>query len=319
MADLISLIVPCYNEEQSLPYFWKEMTSVMENLNYLDFEVIFVNDGSRDGTLELLRQLAKQDSRAKYISFSRNFGKEAAMYAGFEHAKGDFAAVMDADLQDPPALLEQMYKALTEEGYDSAATRRVTRKGEPPIRSFFARMFYRLINRMADIEIVDGARDFRLMNRKFLNALLSLKERNRFSKGLFGWVGFKTKWIEFENVERVAGETKWSFWKLFKYSIEGIVAFTTMPLVLASFFGFLMCLVALASTVFIVVRKLLFGDPVSGWASTASIITFIGGIQLFFMGIFGQYLAKAYTEIKDRPVYIVGETNIPEKEKTNEE
>lgn len=319
MADLISLIVPCYNEEQSLPYFWKEMTSVMEKLNYLDFEVIFVNDGSRDGTLELLRQLAKQDSRAKYISFSRNFGKEAAMYAGFEHAKGDYAAVMDADLQDPPALLEQMYKALTEEGYDSAATRRVTRKGEPPIRSFFARMFYRLINRMADIEIVDGARDFRLMNRKFLNALLSLKERNRFSKGLFGWVGFKTKWIEFENVERVAGETKWSFWKLFKYSIEGIVAFTTMPLVLASFFGFLMCLVALASTVFIVVRKLLFGDPVSGWASTASIITFIGGIQLFFMGIFGQYLAKAYTEIKDRPVYIVGETNIPEKEKTNEE
>lgn len=319
MADLISLIVPCYNEEQSLPYFWKEMTSVMDKMNYLDFEVIFVNDGSRDGTLELLRQLAKQDSRAKYISFSRNFGKEAAMYAGFEHAKGDYTAVMDADLQDPPALLEQMYKALTEEGYDSAATRRVTRKGEPPIRSFFARMFYRLINRMADIEIVDGARDFRLMNRKFLDALLSLKERNRFSKGLFGWVGFKTKWIEFENVERVAGETKWSFWKLFKYSIEGIVAFTTMPLVLASFFGFLMCLVALASTVFIVVRKLLFGDPVSGWASTASIITFIGGIQLFFMGIFGQYLAKAYTEIKNRPVYIVGETNIPEKETTHEE
>lgn len=319
MADLISLIVPCYNEEQSLPYFWKEMTSVMDKMNYLDFEVIFVNDGSRDGTLELLRQLAKQDSRAKYISFSRNFGKEAAMYAGFEHAKGDFAAVMDADLQDPPALLEQMYKALTEEGYDSAATRRVTRKGEPPIRSFFARMFYKIINRMADIEIVDGARDFRLMNRKFLNALLSLKERNRFSKGLFGWVGFKTKWIEFENVERVAGETKWSFWKLFKYSIEGIVAFTTVPLVLASLMGFLMCLVALASTVFIVVRKLLFGDPVSGWASTASIITFIGGIQLFFMGIFGQYLAKAYTEIKNRPVYIVGETNIPEKEKTNEE
>lgn len=317
MADLISLIVPCYNEEKSLPYFWKEMSSVMEKLNYLDFEVIFVNDGSRDGTLEILRRLAAEDSRAKYISFSRNFGKEAAMYAGFEHAKGDYAAVMDADLQDPPALLEEMYRAVTQEGYDSAATRRVTRKGEPPIRSFFARMFYKVINKMADVEIVDGARDFRLMNRRFLNALLSLKERNRFSKGLFGWVGFKTKWIEFENVERVAGETKWSFWKLFKYSIEGIVAFTTMPLVFASFMGFLMCLIAFASTVFIVVRKLIFGDPVSGWASTASIITFIGGLQLFFMGIFGQYLAKAYTEIKNRPVYIIGETNLPE-EKTND-
>lgn len=310
MAELVSLIVPCYNEEQSIPYFWKEMTSVMEKMNYLDFEVIFVNDGSKDKTLELLRELAASDSRAKYISFSRNFGKEAAMFAGLEHAKGEYAAVMDADLQDPPALLEEMYRAIAQEGYDSAATRRVTRKGEPPIRSFFARMFYRIINRMADVEIVDGARDFRLMSRKFLDALLSLREKNRFSKGLFGWVGFKTKWIEFENVERVAGETKWSFWKLFKYSIEGIVAFTTVPLMFSSFMGFLMCLIALASTIFIVIRKLLFGDPVSGWASTASIITFIGGIQLFFMGIFGQYLAKAYTEIKDRPVYIVAETNI---------
>ena len=236
------------------------------------------------------------------------------MHAGLEHVKGDYAAVMDADLQDPPALLEEMYRAVTEGGYDSAATRRVTRKGEPPIRSFFARMFYKIINKMTDVEIVDGARDFRLMNRKFLNALLELKERNRFSKGLFGWVGFKTKWLEFENVERVAGETKWSFWKLFKYSIEGIVAFTTTPLTLASFMGFLMCMLALCSTVFIVVRKLLFGDPVSGWASTASIITFIGGIQLFFMGIFGQYLAKAYTEIKNRPIYIVAESNF-QKEK----
>ena len=277
---------------------------------YLDFEVIFVDDGSRDRTLPVLRKMAQRDPRVKYLSFSRNFGKEAAMFAGLEHAKGDYAAVMDADLQDPPALLEQMYQALTQEGYDSAATRRVTRKGEPPIRSFFARMFYRIINKMADVEIVDGARDFRLMNRRFLNALLELKERNRFSKGLFGWVGFKTKWLEFENVERVAGETKWSFWKLFKYSIEGIVAFTTAPLTLASFMGFLLCMVALCSTVFIVVRKLLFGDPVSGWASTASIITFIGGIQLFFMGIFGQYLAKAYTEIKNRPIYIVAESNL---------
>ena len=309
MAELISLVVPCYNEEQSLPYFWEQTAAVRQQMNYLDFEVFFVDDGSRDKTLVVLRELAKSDSRVKYLSFSRNFGKEAAMFAGFEHAKGDYAAVMDADLQDPPALLAEMYQAITEEGYDSAATRRVTRKGEPPIRSFFARMFYKIINKMTDVEIVDGARDFRLMNRKFLNALLELKERNRFSKGLFGWVGFRTKWIEFENVERVAGETKWSFWKLFKYSIEGIVAFTTMPLTLASFMGFLLCMVALCSTVFIVVRKLLFGDPVSGWASTASIITFIGGIQLFFMGIFGQYLAKAYTEIKNRPIYIVAETN----------
>ena len=314
MAELISLIVPCYNEEPSLPYFWEQTAAVMQRMDYLDFEVIFVDDGSRDKTLEVLRGLAKSDSRVKYLSFSRNFGKEAAMYAGLEHAKGDYAAVMDADLQDPPALLADMYRAVTQEGYDSAATRRVTRKGEPPIRSFFARMFYKIINKMADVEIVDGARDFRLMNRKFLNALLELKERNRFSKGLFGWVGFKTKWLEFENVERVAGETKWSFWKLFKYSIEGIVAFTTTPLTLASFMGFLLCMVALCSTVFIVVRKLLFGDPVSGWASTASIITFIGGIQLFFMGIFGQYLAKAYTEIKNRPIYIVAESNL-EKER----
>ena len=313
MAELISLVVPCYNEEQSLPYFWKETTAVMRQMDYLDFEVIFVDDGSRDKTLEVLRSLAASDSRVKYLSFSRNFGKEAAMYAGLEHAKGDYAAVMDADLQDPPALLAEMYRAVTQGGYDSAATRRVTRKGEPPIRSFFARMFYKIINKMADVEIVDGARDFRLMNRKFLNALLELKERNRFSKGLFGWVGFKTKWLEFENVERVAGETKWSFWKLFKYSIEGIVAFTTTPLTLASFMGFLLCMVALCSTVFIVVRKLLFGDPVSGWASTASIITFIGGIQLFFMGIFGQYLAKAYTEIKNRPIYIVAESNFQEE------
>lgn len=307
MSEMISLIVPCYNEEKALPHFWREVSAVMAKMNYLDFEVIFVNDGSKDGTLDLLRGLAKEDRRAKYLSFSRNFGKEAAMYAGLQHAVGDYAAVMDADLQDPPALLEEMYRAVTQEGYDSAATRRVTRRGEPPVRSFFARMFYRLINKMADVEIVDGARDFRLMNRKFLNALLELKEYNRFSKGLFGWVGFKTKWIEFENVERVAGETKWSFWKLFLYSIEGIVAFTTVPLTLASIVGFILCLVALCSTVFIVVRKLLFGDPVSGWASTASIITFIGGIQLFFMGIFGQYLAKAYTEIKNRPIYIVAE------------
>jgi glycosyltransferase involved in cell wall biosynthesis len=310
MRELITLIVPCYNEEKALPSFWKETISVTAQMTDVDFEFLFVDDGSKDGTLTILRQLAQEDSRVRYISFSRNFGKEAAMYAGFRNAKGDYAAVMDADLQDPPALLPTLLKAVREEGYDSAATRRVTRKGEPPIRSFFARMFYRIINKISDVDIVDGARDFRLMNRKFLNGLLSLKERNRFSKGLFGWVGFKTKWIEFENVERVAGETKWSFWKLFKYSIEGIVAFSTVPLVLASFVGFLFCLISLTATVFIFVRKLFFGDPVTGWASTACIITFLGGIQLFFLGIIGQYLAKAYLEVKDRPLYLVGESNV---------
>lgn len=313
MSGLITIIVPCYNEEKALPHFWRETSAVAAQMSDMEFEFLFVNDGSRDGTLQFLRDLARSDPRVKYLSFSRNFGKEAAMYAGFAHARGDYVAVMDADLQDPPSLLPTLLRAVTEEGYDSAATRRVTRKGEPPVRSFFARMFYRIINRMSNVDIVDGARDFRLMNRKFLNALLELKERSRFSKGLFGWVGFKTKWIEFENVERVAGETKWSFWKLFKYSIEGIVAFSTVPLVMASFVGFLFCLISLASTVFIFVRRLLFGDPVTGWASTACIITFLGGVQLFFMGVFGQYLAKTYLEVKNRPLYLVGETNIDEE------
>ena len=314
MRELVSLIVPCYNEEQALPSFWKEAKAVVDAMTDVDVEFIFVNDGSRDGTLELLRELAREDKRVKYLSFSRNFGKEAAMYAGFTHAKGDYTAVMDADLQDPPRLLPELLKAVREEGYDSAATRRVTRQGEPPIRSFFARMFYKIINRMSDVDIVDGARDFRLMNRKFLNGLLALKERNRFSKGLFGWVGFKTKWIAFENVERVAGETKWSFWKLFKYSIEGLVAFTTTPLVLASLVGLLFCILSLAATVFFFVRKLAFGDPVTGWASTVCIITFLGGVQLFFLGIFGQYMAKTYLEVKNRPLFLVAESNIPEGE-----
>ena len=314
MRELISLIVPCYNEEQALPSFWKEAKAVVDTMTDVDVEFLFVNDGSSDGTLELLRKLAKEDKRVKYLSFSRNFGKEAAMYAGFTHAKGDYTAVMDADLQDPPALLPELLKAVREEGYDSAATRRVTRKGEPPIRSFYARMFYRIINRMSDVDIVDGARDFRLMNRKFLNALLALKERNRFSKGLFGWVGFKTKWIAFENVERVAGETKWSFWKLFKYSIEGLVAFTTTPLVLASFVGLVFCFISLAATVFFFVRKLAFGDPVTGWASTVCIITFLGGIQLFFLGVFGQYMARAYLEVKNRPLFLIAESNIEKGE-----
>ena len=308
--NLITLIIPCYNEEESLPLLYPELVKVSQGMPEQAFEFLFVNDGSRDKTLVLLKELAQNDDRVKYISFSRNFGKEAAMYAGLENAKGDYVAFMDADMQDPPSLLPQMYKAVTEEGYDSAATRRVTRKGEPPIRSFFAHMFYKIMNKISDTDIVDGARDFRLMNRKFVDALLQMKEYNRFSKGLFGWVGYKTKWIEFENVERIAGETKWSFWSLFKYSIEGILAFTTAPLVLASVIGIVLCLIAFVFIVFIIVRKICFNNSVDGWASMVCLISFLGGLQLFAIGVVGQYLAKMYLEVKNRPIYLIGETNI---------
>lgn len=308
--NLITLIIPCYNEEESLPLLYPELVKVSQGMPEQAFEFLFVNDGSRDKTLVLLKELAQNDDRVKYISFSRNFGKEAAMYAGLENAKGDYVAFMDADMQDPPSLLPQMYKAVTEVGYDSAATRRVTRKGEPPIRSFFARMFYKIMNKISDTDIVDGARDFRLMNRKFVDALLQMREYNRFSKGLFGWVGYKTKWIEFENVERIAGETKWSFWSLFKYSIEGILAFTTAPLVLASVIGIVLCLIAFVFIVFIVVRKICFNNSVDGWASMVCLISFLGGLQLFAIGVVGQYLAKMYLEVKNRPIYLIGETNI---------
>ena len=308
--NLITLIIPCYNEEESLPLLYPELVKVSQEMPEQAFEFLFVNDGSRDKTLVLLKELAQNDDRVKYISFSRNFGKEAAMYAGLENAKGDYVAFMDADMQDPPSLLPQMYKAVTEEGYDSAATRRVTRKGEPPIISFFARMFYKIMNKISDTDIVDGARDFRLMNRKFVDALLRMKEYNRFSKGLFGWVGYKTKWIEFENVERIAGETKWSFWSLFKYSIEGILAFTTAPLVLASVIGIVLCLIAFVFIVFIIVRKICFNNSVDGWASMVCLISFLGGLQLFAIGVVGQYLAKMYLEVKNRPIYLIGETNI---------
>lgn len=273
----ISIVVPCFNEQEALPFFYKEFKSLTTKMSYEDFELIFVDDGSRDKTLDTIKDIAKNDTRIKYISFSRNFGKEAAILAGLEHSKGDYVALMDADLQDPPAILPEMYEALTVEGFDSAATRRVTRKGEPPIRSFFARMFYKIMNKISKAELVDGARDYRLMNRRFVDALLSMKEYNRFTKGLFGWVGFKTKWIEFENVERVAGETKWSFWKLLAYAIEGIVAFSTAPLVIATIIGLFFCLLSFAGTAFIVVRKFLFGDPVQGWASTISVLLSIGG------------------------------------------
>ena len=314
MKDLISVVVPCYNESEVLPKFMGVLDGIIARMNYVDFQVVLVNDGSRDNTLEVMKKISADESVVKYVSFSRNFGKEAAMYAGLAHADGDYVAIMDADLQDPPEFLEEMYKAVTEEGYDCAAARRVTRKGEPPIRSFFARMFYKLMAKMSTTEVVDGARDFRLMNRKFVDALLNCHEYNRFSKGMFGWVGFKTKWIAYENVERVAGQTKWNFWSLFKYSIEGIVAFSTTPLVFASFIGILFCLIAFIAVLFIVIRKFAFGDPVAGWASMTCIITFLGGLQLFFMGVFGQYLAKTYLEVKGRPIYIVSETDMEEKE-----
>ena len=308
----ITAVVPCYNEQEALGLFYEELNRVTEEMRDCEFEILFVNDGSKDRTLELMKELAEKDGRVKYISFSRNFGKEAAIYAGLEHASGVLVAIMDADLQDPPRLLPEMYRAVTEEGYDSVATRRVTRKGEPPIRSFFARMFYRLMNKMCKTEVVDGARDFRLMTRPFVDSLLSMKEYNRFSKGLFGWVGFRTKWIEFENVERVAGETKWSFWKLLLYAIDGMVAFSTMPLSVAALIGILMCVIAAISIIFIIVRQLCFGGSAFGWPSMVCIMIFIGGVQLLCMGIMGQYLAKTYLEVKNRPIYICKETNIEE-------
>ena len=306
---ILSIIVPCYNEQENIVDFYDEL---LKNEAYfkshdVDMEIIYVNDGSKDGTVAEVKKLHERDERVHLINFSRNFGKESAMIAGLERAKGDFVAIMDCDLQDPPALLPQMYEAIVNDGYDSVATRRVSRKGEPPIRSFFARMFYRIINKMSKTEIVDGARDYRLMTRQFVDAVLSMGEYNRFSKGIFGWVGFKNKWIEFENVERQKGETKWSFWKLFLYALDGIVAFSTAPLAIASFMGVLFCLLAFIFIIFIIVRKLMFGDPTSGWPSLVCIISFVSGVQLFCIGIVGQYLSKTYLEVKKRPLYIVKE------------
>ncbi len=308
--EKISVVVPCYNEEEAIPYFYKEICVVEKNMSEFEFEIIFVDDGSQDQTLKIAKGFAEVDNQIKYISFSRNFGKEAAIYAGISKSTGDYVVIMDVDLQDPPRLLPEMMKAIKEEGFDSVATRRVSRKGEPPIRSFFARRFYRIINRISKTEIVDGARDYRLMTRQFANSLLEIKEYNRFSKGLFGWVGYKTKWLEFENVERVAGETKWSFWKLLLYSIEGIVAFSIVPLSIATISGLLFCLLAFLFVIIIFLRALIFQDPVAGWPSLACIILFVGGVQLFCMGILGEYLAKTYLEVKDRPIYICKETNL---------
>ncbi|MBQ0065557.1 MAG: glycosyltransferase family 2 protein [Firmicutes bacterium] len=307
--DLISVIVPCFNEQEALPYFYEEINKVSQKMNNSSFEFLFVDDGSKDRTLSILKELAQKDERVKYISFSRNFGKEAAIYAGFENCKGDYAVMMDADLQDPPSLLPEMLRWIKEEGYDSVATRRGDREGEPPIRSFFAKLFYKIINKISDADIVDGARDYRLMSRQMVDTILSMGEYNRFSKGIFGWIGFKTKWIEFKNVERVAGQTKWSFWKLFKYSLEGITAFSVAPLQIASLFGVFFSFVAFVMIVVIIIKTLVFGDPVGGWPSMACIVMMIGGIQLLSIGVLGQYLAKAYMESKHRPLYIARETN----------
>ena len=304
----ISVIVSCYNEEEALPLFYEEMSRVMAEMKKYQFELIFVNDGSKDNTLEVIKKLQKMDERVRFVSFSRNFGKEAAMLAGLDYSVGDYVTLMDADLQDPPKMLPEMAKFIEEEGYDCVGTRRVTRKGEPPIRSFFARRFYKIINRMSKVEMVDGARDYRLMTRQMVDSIIGCREYNRYSKGLWSFVGFKTKWLEFENVERVAGETKWSFWKLFKYAIEGIVAFTTAPLTIAAFLGILFCFIAFIMIIVIICKTLIWGDPVGGWPSLACIIIFVSGIQLFFMGIFGEYLAKTYLETKKRPIYIVKET-----------
>ena len=302
----VSVIVPCYKEEEAAPIFYLEFFRRTAEMD-CRWELWFVDDGSTDGTLAELRALRSQDERVHFISFSRNFGKESAMYAGLEAATGDYVAIMDVDLQDPPELLPGMLTSIQEEGYDCVATRRVTRKGEPPIRSFFARQFYRLINRISKTEIVDGARDFRLMTRQMVDSILSLKEVSRFSKGIFSWVGYRTKWLEYENVERVAGETKWNFWKLFLYSIDGITAFSTAPLAIASITGVVFCGVSILLMLYFFIKTLIWGDPVAGFPAMICIILFLGGIQLFCVGILGQYLSKTYLETKRRPIYIARE------------
>ena len=304
----MTLIVPCFNEEAALPIFCRETAKVMQTIP-CEYELLLINDGSRDGTLKCMKELAAQDEHIRYISFSRNFGKEAAMYAGFCNADGDYVAVMDADMQDPPSLLPQMFEILESGEYDSVATRRVSRVGEPPIRSWFARKFYQLINKISTADIQDGARDFRLMKHEMVETIVALGENNRFSKGIFGWIGFRTCWLPYENIERVAGETKWSFWKLFKYAIDGISNFSQAPLSIASWSGLFLTFCSFLALIFIVVRRAIFGDPVAGWASTICVIIFIGGIQLACLGIMGQYIAKTYLEVKKRPHYIVAETN----------
>lgn len=303
----ISIIVPCYNEEEAIPLFYNEVTKTLDNMK-VKYELIFNNDGSTDKTLDILRDLAKKDKNVRYISFSRNFGKEAGILAGLEAATGDYVAMMDVDLQDPPELLPKMYRILEETDFDCVATRSVSRNGYSRIRKFFTKCYYKIINKISKTEIVDGARDFRLMTRQMVDAILNLKEYNRYSKGIFSWVGFKTEWIEFENQERVAGTTKWNFWKLFAYAMESIVGFSTVPLVISSIIGIIFCLISFIMVVAIIIKTLIFGDPVAGWPSLVCIIFFVSGVQLFCIGIMGQYLSKTYLEVKNRPIYIVKET-----------
>lgn len=305
--EKLSIVVPCYNEQEAAPIFYDTVHGMEDKLSSVELEFIFVDDGSKDGTLDVLRGLHAKDKRVHYVSFSRNFGKEAGIYAGLEKSTGDYVVIMDVDLQDPPALLPEMLSYIESGEYERVATRRVDRKGEPPIRSWFARKFYKLMNKISSADIVDGARDYQMMTRKVVDAILAMGEYNRFSKGIFGWVGFKSKWLEFENVERVAGETKWSFWKLFIYAIDGIVAFSTAPLIMASVFGVIMCLVAFIFILVIIVKTLILGDPTSGWPSMVCIILLVSGIQLLCMGVLGQYMAKTYLETKKRPIYLVQE------------
>ena len=306
---LLSVVVPCFNEEEVLPHFFSAISDVTEGMKEVDFELLFVDDGSTDGTLDLLRSFSGRDPRVRYYSFSRNFGKEAAMFAGLENAKGDYMVVMDADMQDPPALIPEMYEMVNSGEYDCVATRRADRKGEPLIRSAFARLFYRLINKISKLKLVEGARDFRMMSRRMVDAVLSMKEYNRFSKGIFEWVGFRTKWLEYDNVSRQGGETKWSFWKLFLYSMDGITAFSTAPLAIASFIGVILFFISVVMIIVIIVKTMIWGDPVAGWPALVCIIFLVSGIQLLCTGIAGQYIAKSYIEIKSRPIYILKETD----------
>lgn len=317
MMKKVSLIVPCYNEEEALPIFAAELDKVVQGLESYEFEVLMVNDGSSDGTLKVMKDVSSEYEYFKYISFSRNFGKESAMYAGFCNASGDYVAVMDADMQDPPSLLPKTLEILEQGEYDSVATRRVTRKGEPKIRSWFARRFYKLINRISDADVVDGARDFRLMKSEMKDAIVSMCEYNRFSKGIFGWIGYKTKWLEYENVERVAGETKWSFWKLFRYAIDGIINFSEAPMMIASGFGTFCTVLSFAMLLFFFIRKLVWGDPVAGWPSLVCIILFVSGLQFLCIGMMGKYIAKTYVEVKNRPHYIISDTNKDGVDKIN--
>lgn len=305
----MSIVVPCYNEEASIESFYRAVMAELMKMPEVDYEFVLVDDGSKDDTLLKMEELNKRDRRVKFVAFSRNFGKEAALLAGLEHAKGDYVVVMDVDLQDPPALLPEMYRGLESGKYDVVAARRISRAGEPPIRSFFARKFYKLINKMSKIEMVDGARDYRMMTRQVVEAVTQMREYNRYSKGLFSFVGFRTKWLEYENVQRAAGETHWSFWGLLVYAIEGICAFSTVPLVIAAVMGLVFCLMAFVMIVVIVAKTLMFGDPVGGWPSMICVILFVGGVQLLALGVIGQYLAKTYLETKGRPVYIVRETS----------